>query len=204
MARIPDNELDRLLARGGLSGPDRDRIFEQVLRDVGAERGRRPVGRMLALASAAVTAAAIVAVVVWTSLSPGGREGGFRTKGSGEGVVVEIGCRHGEHIRRDRCTRGDRLLLQIDGLQQEAYLAAWADGPDGRRVWYFPADDGAMPRLRPGAGPVLVDRSVRIGDEHAPGNYQVTVLILSSRLGRAEILDAEPMTVQSFDLEVTP
>jgi hypothetical protein len=199
---LPDNELDRLLARGRLSGPDRDRILDRVLQNVGTEPARRPRGWLVAIASAA--AAAIVAVVVWVALQPGDRDEGFRTKGGGAGVAVEIGCRHGEDIRRDRCARGDRLLVQVDGLGQEAYLAAWADGPDGRRVWYFPEDDGVMPRVVPGGGPVLVDRSVGIGDEHAPGNYQITVLILAEKAGREELLDAEPMTVQSFDLEVTP
>lgn len=205
MTRKPEHELDRLLSRGKLSGPDRDRVLSHVLEETAREgRDVRPRDRLLALAASAAAVLVIVSVGIWfAGRSAGNLDSAFRAKGNDTGPVIELGCRHGTEVRETTCSPGDTLLFRVDGLERMAYLAAYADGPDGKRVWYFPADDGSMPALEQSPKPRLVDRAVVIGDEHTLGRNLVTVLLFSTPLRRDAISSTPPLQKRSFEIELS-
>ena len=82
-----DDDLDALLGGGRLTGPARDRVFENVASAVGREPTRRRLPR-LALGLAAVAAGMAAAVVLAPHIRSRGEQS-LRAKG-GEGTVVQL------------------------------------------------------------------------------------------------------------------
>ncbi len=189
-----DDELDRLLARGRLGGPARDRILAGALARA-APRRRWP-RRILWLAPALAAAAVLL---LW--LRP--RDGGFRVRGGG-GPSLEVACSDG---RAGACPRGGTLVFRVDGAREGGYLAAWATpAAGGERIWYFPAADGSAPAVAAQAGAQVVPLGARLGPSQPPGDYQVHLLLARRPLARAEVdgaaRDALAASVQR--LTVTP
>jgi hypothetical protein len=114
-----DNELDRLLARGGLGGARRERVLDRLLADRRRARRRR---RWLLVAPPLLAAAA--ALVLY--LRPAGD--GFHSRGDGGGPLVDVGCRDGA---ADRCPSGGTLVFRVDGAARGGYLVAWAEQAPG-------------------------------------------------------------------------
>ena len=214
MANRDDDGLDRKLARGGLSGPEKDRILERVLEGVPEARAadRRRWFRMPAVLVAAAGAAAAMALVLVADRDGGGPAteakagNAFRAKGADEGgPAVDVACAH-------HCRPGDTILFRVGHLDTAAYLNAFAEAPDGERIWYFPSEASAAPRLEPTDGMTIVPRGVRLGPEHGPGPHAVHVVLTSERVPRPVIdaaaaghgVDAAVIAHRQLRLEVRP
>jgi hypothetical protein len=181
-----DEEIDALLAAGRLGGPVRDRIFDAVATEVGARaQGRRAwVPRWsFALGGLAAAAAAIALFVVPRDHAGGD---GMRAKGvpGGAAPALELACAGGTLAA---CPVGSTLLFAV-GEAQDGFLAAYAEPrPAGERVWYFSAD-GAAPAVHAAPGLQPAGKGIRIGPEHAPGDYVVHVLLTRAPRSREEVL----------------
>jgi hypothetical protein len=195
--RPSDRHIDALLARGGLSGPEADRVLEAVL----ARRARRSwlrpwlaVGTGLGLA-----AAAVVLVIAPFRAGPAG----FAPRGAGvEGAVVEVACL-GHSVAA--CPRGTTLLFAVRGGSPGGYLAAWADPvrPGGERVWYFSADQETPLLQASTTSTQALSRGVRIGPEHAAGDYRLHVLLSDRPLSRGELAGTPPGVRARAELTLT-
>jgi hypothetical protein len=174
------DKLDDLLARGRLSAPRRERIFEEVDRQVrGGTRGR---AKYLIVMGPLALAAALALV-----LRPHSDErGGYAAKGAGA-ANLDIGCSGGE---LSHCPRGSKLIFRFDPLPAAGFLHAFAEPlePGQERVWYYPTAVNAPPRLEAALEGQVLDRAIVIGPEHAPGRYRVHIVFASTPLSRDEVL----------------
>ena len=190
--RQPD-DLDVLLAQKRLSGAEYDAIAQRVL----AQAGRPARTRRIALYAAPILAAAAALLLV---LLP--RTDGLRSKGvQGPGTGLELLCGSGQ---LDRCEQGQLLTLRVEDVAAPGYLHAWAEPvAGGERIWYF-AGDSAVP-VTPKPGPQLLDRAVRVGAQHAPGQYRVHMVLAPARLERDALLGAtdSAWTAVTTSLEIS-
>ena len=200
---LSDDDLDRLLARGGLGGPARERIFEKVAAAVTTEAPsrapaveRRPAWSprrwLLTLAVAAGGAAAALVLVV----PPGERSGGdgWTARGAARpAVALDVACLEGT---MQACPTGSTLVFSALGDAGAGYLTAHAQPRGGgTRIWYF-SGQGDSPRLAPSAGGTRpATRGIRLGAEHQPGDYVVHIALSSGP-------SAPPLAEARFDLKV--
>jgi len=198
-----DLRLDELLGRGGLGGPEYDRILKMVL----ARTTPRPAWRTTwLLAPAAGLSLAAVAVAL-ALVRPGG--GAFAPKGDAltASTALSIGC--GPSSSRI-CRVGDTLMFEVNTAVASGYIGAYAEpagAPAGQRIWYFPGASGIAPRVDRGPGTVVVPEGIFLGPEHAPGKYRVTIWLSIRPLGRAEVdsVGAESVRARTtLDLEIVP
>jgi hypothetical protein len=112
----------------------------------------------------------------------GGRPdaGDFGAKGGAAGPVVDVGC-------AGDCKPGATLVFRTQAVREPAYLAAWAVGPDGGRIWYFPTATGELAKVAPHQAPEVLRQGGRIGDAHTPGRWDLHVLLLRQPLSRDAI-----------------
>lgn len=202
-----DAELNRLLARGHLSGAEYDAIEKRVL-DQTAPKAPRST---LALLGSAVVLAAGFAL--WfavrpsgtgVSLPPGETAAGLREKGAARPVlgVVSVGCSGAS----GHCRLGDTLLFSVNGNTRPVHLLAYAeatDTPGAPRIWYFPRDGATTPEIAAQTGTTVLREGIRLGPPHARGHYRVHVRLSESALGRA---DADAKGVdgeQDFPLDIS-
>jgi hypothetical protein len=199
-----DSELDALLARGGLSGPTRERVLANVLDQVQPVRSTRwAKTAALVLLPAAAALALFVGAGRWAStLSHAhGESGGFEARGTASDVVrVDAACTGGPMLA---CPRGSRLVFHVQAGARTGYLAAYAD-PVGRgeRVWYFSAE-GESPRVQSGA----LERAILIGPEHTADRYVIHALVSKRPLTRDEAVQAKPAALlgaDSLELRLLP
>jgi hypothetical protein len=206
--RDDDESVRFLLSGGRLSGAERERILARTLlaSSAGAPapgagaRGRR----WLALAAAAlVPAAAALILLVPRAVRDAGEREAARAKGPAAGAVLQARCPEREP---GRCRHGDRLVFEIDGAPRGGLLAAYAEGPAGERVWYFPAADGHLAAVSAAPGHAVVGEVVRLGDEHAPGRYTVHLYLLDHPADRAALLAgrAQPSAAAAIPVDVAP
>ncbi len=194
-----DDELDSMLAKGALSGPERDRVFEQVWQRVrpaaSHARGRLVAGGLLLLVAAA---GAVLTVTARTRSNEA-----FLARGrSAADAPVDVVCTGGT-LRA--CPHGSRLLFRSD---RAGFLAAYAQPLNGgERIWYFSAG-GEVPFVgSPAVSDRPAERAVVIGPEHTAGAYDLHVLIGSRPLSIAEALDPRASSVVASEvvrLDVTP
>jgi hypothetical protein len=103
------------------------------------------------------------------------------------------------------CPTGSRLIFSASGVR--GFVSAWAEPVGaGERIWYFAADT-VSPAVDPDAGvPALATRAVKVGPEHAAGNYRVEVRVTERPMARAELLhlsDGAVLARGQFSLTVT-
>src|SRR2546423_11030605 len=176
--------VDRLLARGRLGGPERERILERVLADAAPARSGAAMWRWVGLAL--LPAAAALILVTPRLAGPV-----FRAKGRPlSALTIELHCVAGSLTA---CPAGSTLLFAAAHAPVGARLAAYADPQGaGERIWYFSADT-EMPVISSSTETTAVaSRGIRVGPEHLPGAYRVRVLILSAPAARQEIASAHP------------
>ncbi len=184
-----ERKLDRLLARGGFSGAEREEIFYASLQ--ASTSLRRASWRMSMGYAAAAVALVVLPVALWSSF-----EGGYRSKGSA--VPIEAVC-------RDRCQESDKILFRVTP-EARGFLAAYAEAEDGQLIWYFPSQNSDMPKLSHASGAFLTV-GVRIGAEHRPGRHQVHLAVFEHPLDQTSVLRAvQNDTVRHWtqSLEVRP
>jgi hypothetical protein len=175
------DDLDRLLARGRLSGAQRDRILERVL-DKTANTRRLRLKHVVIIAAPLVAAAA--AFVLVPKLGDGSE---FSVKGGGSSGV-EVTCSGG---LLSACPIGSTLVFRFDGVSSPAYVQAYATPSPanvGERVWYFPTSAVPAPQLMANAASEVLQKGVLIGPEHSASAYQITVVLSAQPLTREDLL----------------
>jgi hypothetical protein len=197
--------LERLLARGRLGGPGRERIFERALRTAGVDGGR---ARGLAwrwrwpirLAPVALGVAAAVLL-----LRPVDQDG-FRAKGGGADTPqVEAVC---TAPAAGACSQKGKLAIRVQALPADAFLIGYvtpagADVPEVRR-WFSPAsEDEGAPRVEAGEAPRILPRGVPL-DAFAPGRYDVHLRLVARPVTRADALDAPTVARAITPFTVAP
>jgi hypothetical protein len=196
-----DRQLDSLLARGDLSGPESDRILETVL----ARRARRPLWRRLLIPVGGLTLATVASLLFVVGPLRDAGSSGFAARGGGTGPDdLDVACLNGS---RSSCPKGATLLFAARAGAPSGYLAAWAEPVGGgERIWYFSAD-GESPRIAAAStGAQPLTRGVRIGPEHAPGEYRVHLVLSAAPLRKTELLTPRPPGVlarQDLPLVIT-
>jgi hypothetical protein len=187
------DKLDDLLARGRLGAPRRERIFEEVHRQV-HRGGARSRSKYLMIAGPLALAAALAIL-----LRPqGDRSSGYASKGiSGSGVG--LGCSGGE---LSHCPRGSKLIFHLEALQGPGFLHAYAEPlePGLERVWYYPTAASPPPHVEPVQGGQILERGIAVGPEHASGHYRVHVVLASTPLSREELLGSATRNVVAADV----
>ena len=206
MTRPDDTGLDQLLAGGHLGGPEHERILREVLARTVPSRSpwRRPWFRRT-VASGAVLAAALGAWI----LIPRLQTTGFHSKGAGDRVDVGLGVACASS-GREVCRPDDTLMFKVNAAVVSGYLGAYAqrvDDPAHARIWYFPSPARSAPRVAPGDGTRVLPEGIRIGPEHRPGRYQVTVWIADRPFGygdREGVAEGAVHGRGSFFVDVVP
>ena len=185
------NKLDDLLARGRLSGPRRERIFEEVHRQVRGGSGRSKYWK---IAGPLALAAALVLVLRGQSEGPDR----YASKGIARANVV-VGCSGGEI---SHCPRGSKLIFHLDALEAPGFLHAYAEPLEAgaERVWYYPTPANPPPRVEPVQGGQTMTRGIAIGAEHASGSYRLHLVIASAPLSREELLHSPARNILADDV----
>ena len=203
--RPDDQELDHLLAKGRLSGAEKERILDNVL----AAHARPSFWRRLVQPSGPVFrvlvgSAAALALIVVLLPRPTGNPSGFQAKGDDASTTafVEAAC-------AGPCRSGSTLVFRVSGLQVPAYLAAWAEPVGESRIWYFPGDDSELPRVEPTISPSMLPRGVKLGVEHPPGSLTLHLVLVRRTMSRQTLLAvdaADPDLVVEVvqKLEISP
>jgi hypothetical protein len=193
-----DRELDALLGRGRLSGPEKDRIWEGIEARLGPRR--RLGATLLRPVASLALAACVLATGVW-ALGPGRDPLPGRGLAEASPLRLEAAC-------SGPCRPGAQLLFRGEGVDRPLYVAAYAVRADGTRIWYFPDDAGVQPRLLPGEGPVLLSHGALLGPEHTPGTYTLHVSLSVEPRSRDEVLrgsaNGTPLLDTLQRLEVVP
>jgi len=210
MTEPSDDEVDRLLARGGLGSSQREKILRSVLASTAAQA--RPARRRWWIwsgGSSLVLAAGVAAVLLWPRVFDRA-DGDFRAKGSPSvGPRIEMSCLS---ARLEACPRGSLVAFEVGELPQnvkggDAFVTAYADpATPGERIWYLNNAPiaGAVPQRPDGR---VVPRAAKVGDEHVPGGYRVEAILSRRPLSRDEALGAGGADVLArghFDLVVLP
>jgi hypothetical protein len=170
-----DDDLERLLAHGHLSGRAYDQIESRVMQSV---LPRPRASRFYwALAAALPAVAALGGLVLYLSGSPGAPSdtGRFTAKGAATSLAgaVELRC-----STERACRAGDTLLFLVDTNVVHGYLNASAQRitpPSPERIRLFPTESGESPRVEAAVGMAVLDKGVRLGKSLGPGVYRVDV-----------------------------
>ncbi|HMF39570.1 MAG TPA: hypothetical protein VKQ32_02690 [Polyangia bacterium] len=196
-----DIRLHELLARGRLGGPVYDEVLEKVLARTAPARAPRRWLRIVVLPGIAVAGLAAWLLVARPA------DDGFSAKGTGgANGALAVGC---APSGARACPVGGTLMFTVNAALASGTLGAYAErvgDPAHERIWYFPDGAGEAPTVAPGAGTTVVPRGIRVGPEHRPGRYRVTVWLADHPIARGEV-DAAPAKAirarASFDLEIT-
>jgi len=195
--RVPDDdsELNRLLARGRLSGAEYDAVEQRIFEAITPPRARAKwplVGSALALAAAAA---------LWFGQRAAPDDYAEKGGSAPPGGVVGVGC---QGAAPHTCRLGDTLLFSVLGNAQPVYVVAYAERLDASqpsRIWYFPHADGTAPRVEVGPGTKVASEGVRLGPPHVKGRYRVKVWLSDAPVDRER---ATKLTerAQTFDIDV--
>jgi hypothetical protein len=178
-------ELDFFLSRGGLSGPEKERILGRVLDGIAPARPwwRRwwlgaGLGTLAAGAAGLVLALRSGALPERSGLTPRGEQN------AQPALDLEVACSEGP---LGACPQGSTLLFVLRGSVPDGFLGAYAEpAGGGERIWYF-SSEGEAPRVTAASGTQPQARGVRLGPEHAPGSYVLRVFLARRPLGKAEL-----------------
>ena len=153
---VADYTPSRLLAgRNRLGRIEKDAILEHVLAEVAPKRQRA----WWWFALPAVAIAALAVFFVW----PRAEDDAFTAKGGAQATAS-----FAPTCGAAPCARGGKLLFDLQGTTGYRYFSAFARGGDGTVIWYATSRELAT-ALQSG----VLDETVLLGDEHAPGTYRV-------------------------------
>jgi hypothetical protein len=185
-----DETLERLLAKGHLSGAAYDQIEARVMARTAGEP--RPQSRQWWWAFAASACGASALVFALAGSEPPAASSGFTAKGApavpGLGSV-ELACSNDGRP----CRRGDTLLFVVDSGLAAGFLSASAvrvEPPSVERIWFFPTSGGEAPFIAAGTGTVVASQGVRIGQDQVPGLYRVDIRFTPEKPTRVVIPEA--------------
>jgi hypothetical protein len=192
---LNDDSLHVLLARGRLSGAQRDRILGRVVSETSATGGARR--RAAILAGALLPIAAVIALAIgvpWTAGRNAPASGWLVPKGKASGALPGARCPDREP---GQCRVGDRLIFEVDGATKGGFFAGYADCASGERIWYFPAKGQEAPALPATEGHSVLRQAARIGEEHGLGRCRVHLFVLEQPLDRETLLTGSPSGASS-------
>ena len=172
--------MDRLLARGKLSGPESDAILERVLDTLDREeRGKVRAMPRRYWAGAALAAAAAVLIGINLPRDPGR----VHTPESGDLPGLRVSCEGGE---LSACPVSGKLVFEVTGKKASGFLSAYAEpiGHEGERVFYYSKEDGSVE--------VPGESAVRPIGLTKAGRYRVHAVIAERPLTREEVLQQAP------------
>jgi hypothetical protein len=171
-----------LLANGNLSGSQREEVLGRVLEGVQAAEGARRWSRVLTWAGASTALVAAAAILLWIRTN----DEGLRAKGPARvAPIVRVDCEPGG---LSACRLGGTLLFAVESAPPGARLAAYAEPPGGgERIWYFSGDDES-PSVGDRTPDGILRRGIRVGPEHQPGAYRLTVFITPGPVPRATLV----------------
>jgi len=197
--RRSDSELDALLARGRLSGAEREAVLKRVLRGTTAKQAWHRRSYWFA-GGLGIAAGAALFFGVARPHDPGD---GFRAKGGAAAPHLTLVCRDGQ---LNACPHDSKLMFRADGVTGAWYLSAFAENvASGERAWFAPAESGEATKAAIQAGDTLLDRSVGLS-ALPPGTYRVHARLSHEPLSRAEaasVLPASPAPAEAL-LTVLP
>jgi hypothetical protein len=184
------DKLDDLLARGRLSAPRRERIFEEVDRHV---RWRR-AARYAMVAAPLALAAGLALLVRPHDAGPDP----YAPKGTLQSHV-ELGCSGGELFH---CPTGSKLIFRLDALKEAGFLHAYAEplDPGRERVWYYPTMANPSPHVEAASGAQIMGQGIVVGPEHVPGRYRVHLVVAPTPLSREDLLADSLRNVVAADV----
>jgi hypothetical protein len=187
-----------LLSGGNLSGQQREEALERVLDGLPARAPART--RLMALATAFLMVSGAAAFFLFFP-----RDSQLRAKGA-RAPILRVDCEPGGLGGR---SLGGTLMFAVQGARAEARLAAYAEPADGgERIWYF-SGDGESPAVGDQTPDAILRRGIRLGAEHRPGAYRLTVLVTATPLSRPAILELArsgrgALARQTWSLSVVP
>lgn len=198
---LDDDDLHSLLAQGGLSGAQRDRIFENV---VAAQTSARSWPRWVGVAAGVLLPVAALVALGISRRGPAAEDGEWLVpKGDGAGPTIEARC---PERKPGECRAGDRLIFEIDGAEKGGFFAGYADCVGKERVWYAPGSDGKLPAVPPTRGHAVVPRAARIGAEHGTSTCSLNLFLLQEHADRARLLSGtlKPLSHAVVPIKIAP
>lgn len=181
--------MDRLLARGKLSGPEADAILERILETLDREKKPSKLRALPYWAGAALAAAAAVLLFINVPHDPGGE----MITESGDLSGLRVSCEDGELTA---CPGSAKLVFEVTGKKASGFLSAYAEpiGHEGERVFYYSKEDGSAK--------LQGDSAVRPRRLTKPGRYRVHAMIAERPLTREELVRAASGLDGARDLRV--
>jgi hypothetical protein len=180
------NELDRLLAGDGTSGPEADAIFERVMAEVERAEPRHRRRHALWAGGAIAAAAAIGVLALRPAATPSRSE--LTARGAAQAAPrIELVCSGGS---LDACPISAKLVFAVTGDDTSGFVSAYAEplDPGAERVWYFSRQVGSPQLNGIGDGTRVLDRAVQLASAHQPGGYRVHVFLSEAALTPDEML----------------
>lgn len=168
-----EDALDAVLTDGRLSGREKDELFARV---TASRRMARPARRYLWAAFALAPALGAVLLFVLP------RDEAFRARGGAPVAIIDYACLPGPS-----CTAGGRLVFTVTALGEDALLSAYADGPSGERVWFFPTASGEAPHVRAALDRQVVSQGAVLADMRA-GRWQLHAVLSRAQLARDDVV----------------
>lgn len=191
MSVLSDDEIDRLLSRGGLGREHKRRVLRDVLGSVHASPVPRRRLRWRWPAFAAVSLSGALAVTAFWPRASGTAETTVREKGAlADAPIIAMSCLGGSLTA---CPTGSRIAFWLEGgRKQPGFLTAYADSiASGERVWLVTNE--------------VVPRAALVGREQPRGRYRVKVILTRRPVDRAELVRLTPdviVTRATFDLVI--
>jgi hypothetical protein len=196
-----EGRVDELLAAGTLGGPEYDEILRRVLEKTAPATRRRWIRRVVGTTVVVIPALAVSLVVLLPrALAP-------TPKGAlGASASIALSC---SSSGAGVCRPGDTLMFSVNAAVASGFFGAYAErvgDPTHAKIWYFPTAAAEGPRVVSGVGTIVLQDGVRLGPEHRPGDYRVTVWLSERLLTRAELdtVPTAPTAVATLDLKVVP
>jgi hypothetical protein len=210
---LSDEEIERLLSRGGLGREHKLQLLQRVLASVptAATGRRRAPWRWRAVGVLSLSGALAVAAL-WGRPS-GQASSTLRAKGTPAAVpIIAMSCLGGSLVA---CPTGSRIAFWVEGgprleggREEPGFVTAYADSiARGERVWYL-TNEALSAGTSPSTGsPRAVSRAALVGKDQPNGRYRVSVVLTRHPITRAELARLTPdvtVTRASFDLVVSP
>ena len=186
----------RLLSeRKQLTVQEKESILDAVVAEIGRGGERRSLMSFLKNASIPVRVASAVAVLLLLAvplmvvLSPPDTAGEFAARG-GKGTArsnFSVSCLRAKHT--GECQRGDKLVFRVTPPEDRPYFASFARHlPSQAVIWYFPdAETSESPLIGDISKDGVLSQGIKLGDEHAAGQYEIYGLFFRTPVRRKEI-----------------
>jgi len=194
------DRLDEVLAGGCLPARSYDEIFEKVLKSVRQEEKRRagwsrwrwtliPVGALVLVLGAGLA--------LFQADGPGFSAKGARLQSpSTFAGRIDIAC---QSSSAPRCRVGETMMFAIGPSKTSGYIAAYAQrvgDPTGERIWYFPDAAEKAPFVSAGDSTRVLAEGVKVGAEHRPGKYRVTLWLAPGPIDRNSAISPTHVEVE--------